>query len=252
MDEEGKEPPLPYGAFEPVPKRMPPPGIDQYVKERLWPARLIAIRDWVLPPLTIGLVLIVGYLRFSSSLNIFSAAVSGYWLGLLSGSGGTVALLLIERFVLKVPISRAWYAVTLMGFMFFGCFQAWEKEYLSRVQREKDLIVANMDRDKWKAIATEDRQAATKSVSTAPIQLATSPNIELKKRLLKLINELRTMIAEGAAKSPKSGFDIQKIDIDRAKEKDRWEREYNRLVAIDKERFDAYYLYCAKTLRDGN
>jgi hypothetical protein len=171
----------------PPDKKMPPPwagDIEREVQKKLWPARLKAIRDSALPALTIGVVLIIGYLRFSGRLNIFGAAVSGYWVGLLSGSGGTVVLLLIEKFVLKVPISKAWYAVTLMGFMFFGCFQAWEKEYTSRVGREMDLISANGDRDKWKALAG--------NVSSS----AAEPQYSLRRRTMKLADDIDQFFVE--------------------------------------------------------
>jgi hypothetical protein len=117
----------------------------------------------------VGALLTFGYLSYSTTLNIFALAVSHRWLILLEGSAGTVGLFILEKFVLKVPISKVWYAAILAGFMFFGCFQVWEGEYLSRAQREKDLVAANGDRDKWKALAARE-QSNNISQLTAVVQ----------------------------------------------------------------------------------
>ena len=82
----------------------------------------------VLVPLAIAVLLGFGYFSNANGVNAFVLAVGSKWVVLLEGSGGTVVLFLIEKFVLKNPISKAWYAAILLGFLFFGCFQAWNEE----------------------------------------------------------------------------------------------------------------------------
>jgi hypothetical protein len=97
------------------------------------------------------------------------------------------------------------------------------RDHIELVATAKTL---SADRDKWKAIAstlTENKS----SITSRPITV--NPNVELKKRLVKLIDEIRAFQADRRTKQPI--FD-PKIDyIDRAKEKERWEQEYYRLMA---------------------
>jgi hypothetical protein len=138
-------------------------------------------RDHILAVLAIIALVIIGYVRYSASLNIFIFAVSKNWVFLLEGSVGTVALLLIEKFLVKsASKSRGWYAAILASFLFFGCFQAWEDEYVSRIGREDELRAANTETDQWKrkantaitvAVIPPSRPNPSSSTMTPSIQI---------------------------------------------------------------------------------
>ena len=205
MGEQGKEPPsLPYGAFEPKlestevsksiltsdtgPKRMPPPGLDDW----LWPKRLEVMGNYAkrsLPYIAVVVLLAFGYFSYNDSLNVFVLAVRHRALLILEGSAGTVVLFLIEKFALKVPISKGWYAAILLGFVFFGCFQAWEQEYVSRLGRETDLRTANQDRDKWK-------QQAQTELAAAPAKSEPERVDSLRRRTRQLAEDIDQFLAE--------------------------------------------------------
>jgi hypothetical protein len=117
---------------------MPPPwGVPRRNRTRDF---LNAHRTEIL----VVILLTLGYWLYRDMLNLFLVRVWARWITLLEGSVGTVALLLLQTFWFKKPIPAGWYAAIFLGFLFFGCFQAWEDEYLSKVGREKDLHNAEL------------------------------------------------------------------------------------------------------------
>ncbi len=59
----------------------------------------------------------------------FLIAVVGHSFTLLAGCTATVMLGMIEKFVLKRPISLKSSLAILLAFVFFSCFQAWHDQY---------------------------------------------------------------------------------------------------------------------------
>jgi hypothetical protein len=78
-------------------------------------------------------------LPYRKMLLLFLQDVWRHWVAIMEGSVATVLLGVYQSFILKKPISKAWYAVVLNGFLLFACFQAWEEQYTSRLGREADL-----------------------------------------------------------------------------------------------------------------
>ena len=72
-----------------------------------------------------------------ASLGSFIFSVASHWIGLLAGCAVTVLLGLLEKYVLKHPISLRVYSVILGSLLFFACYQAWLDQFTSAAGRLK-------------------------------------------------------------------------------------------------------------------
>jgi hypothetical protein len=137
----------------PPDKKMPPPwsgDIEREVQKKLWPERIKSVVSFgkkSVPTIIALAILVALYWPYSDKINLFVFQVRYNNVTLLEGSAATVALLYYQTVVLKNPMSRPWWVAVFLLFILFGCFQAWEKEYLSRVGREMELTRANMRAD---------------------------------------------------------------------------------------------------------
>jgi hypothetical protein len=180
----------------PPEKKMPPPwrgDIEREVQKKLWPARIksaISFGKRAVPTFIALAILVALYWPYSDRINLFVFQVGHNSVTLLEGSAATVALLYYQTVVLKNPMSRPWWVAVFLLFILFGCFQAWEKEYTSRVGREGDLIRANMRADSAYQKGKSD-QSEYESRSASP-----EPPNSLRRRAKKLADDIDQFLAE--------------------------------------------------------
>jgi hypothetical protein len=96
-----------------------------------------------LPGIIALLVLAAMYSPYSDRINFFGLQVWQSFEHTWEGSLATVLLLVYQVLILKDSMSKPWWLLVFVLVILFGCFQAWERSYLSLLGREKDLRAAN-------------------------------------------------------------------------------------------------------------
>ena len=134
-------------------------------------------------PVFIALVVLAWlYWPYSDPINIFGYQVVAQFRTALAGSTATVVLLLYQTLVLKNAMSRPWWVVVFLVFLLFGCFQAWDKEYLSNLGRIDDI----------RKLRSES--TAKPSVVIERVPLPQNPNLRSASEFLGMFNNIRELV----------------------------------------------------------
>jgi hypothetical protein len=70
-----------------------------------------------------------GMHKFATDADLYFASLFDHIFTLLAGCGATVVLGLIQKYVVKKPLSPKWEITILAAFVFFAGFQAWRDEH---------------------------------------------------------------------------------------------------------------------------
>jgi hypothetical protein len=77
--------------------------------------------------------------RFVPEAKPYFFALKDHTVTLLAGCGATVVLGMLQKYVLKKPLSLKWEVMILLAFVFFAGFEAWEDQYQKAAQAEGKL-----------------------------------------------------------------------------------------------------------------
>jgi hypothetical protein len=96
------------------------------------------------PLAQIALAIFLGILAmylFATDAKVYFSALLAHTVTLLAGCGATVMVGLLQKYVLKQPLSSRWELTILAAFLFFAAFQAWRDEH-DKVQEQAAYLEA--------------------------------------------------------------------------------------------------------------
>ena len=104
-------------------------------------------------------------LNFLSDTVAYISAILGHTVTLLAGCGATVVLGLIQKYILKRPLSVKWELIMFSGFVFFAGFQAWQDQRNSYNAAQEQL---HKDEKKLAALTQPQLHISLGLIARAP------------------------------------------------------------------------------------